>query len=111
MVMHYAGLPINQMASVHCAAATENFLAQQNHWLDVPWWQDIVEGVEKPIIDKGYITVPDKPGLGVTLNEDVVRRHLQPGTGYFEPTPQWDNERSGDHLWSMAPPQSPKQEG
>ncbi len=111
MMMHYAGLPINQMASVHCAAATENFLAQENHWLDVPWWQDIVEGVEKPIIDKGYITVPDKPGLGVTLNEDVVRRHLQPGTGYFEPTPQWDNERSGDHLWSMAPPQSPKQEG
>jgi hypothetical protein len=24
--------------------------------------------------------------LGVTLNEDVMRRHLKPGTGYFEPT-------------------------
>jgi len=23
-----------------------------------------------------------------------------PGTGYFEPTPQWDNERSWDRLWS-----------
>ena len=27
MAMHYAGLPMGCMASVHCAAATENFLA------------------------------------------------------------------------------------
>jgi hypothetical protein len=65
-----------------------------------------VEGIEKPIINKGFITVPDKPGLGITLNEDVVRQHLMPGTGYFEPTPQWDHERSGDWLWSMAGPQN-----
>jgi L-alanine-DL-glutamate epimerase-like enolase superfamily enzyme len=100
MAMHYAGLPVGCMASVHCAAATENFLALENHSLDVPWWQDLVEGVEKPIINKGYITVPDKPGLGVTLNEDVMRQHLKPGTGYFEPTTEWENERSGDRLWS-----------
>jgi L-alanine-DL-glutamate epimerase-like enolase superfamily enzyme len=100
MAMHYAGLPVGCMASVHCAAATENFLALENHSLDVPWWQDLVEGIEKPIINTGYITVPDKPGLGVTLNEDVARQHLKPGTGYFESTTAWDNERSWDRLWS-----------
>jgi L-alanine-DL-glutamate epimerase-like enolase superfamily enzyme len=100
MAMHSAGLPVGCMASVHCATATENFLALENHSLDVPWWQDFVEGVEKPIINKGYITVPEKPGLGVTLNEDVMRKHLKPGTGYFEPTPEWDKERSWDRLWS-----------
>jgi L-alanine-DL-glutamate epimerase-like enolase superfamily enzyme len=100
MAMHYAGLPVGCMASVHCAAATENFLALENHSLDVPWWQDLVEGVDKLIINKGYITVPEKPGLGVTLNEDVIRQHLKPGTGYFEPTTAWDNERSWDRLWS-----------
>jgi hypothetical protein len=63
----------------------------------------MVEGIEKPIINKGFITVPDKPGLGITLNEDVVRRHLAPDSGYFEPTPQWDKEHSWDRLWSMAP--------
>ncbi|HTF63317.1 MAG TPA: mandelate racemase/muconate lactonizing enzyme family protein [Edaphobacter sp.] len=103
MAMHYAGLPIGALASVHCAAATENFLACENHSLDVPWWQDMVEGIEKPIINKGFITVPDKPGLGITLNEDVVKQHLLPGTGYFEPTPMWDKEHSVDRLWSMAP--------
>jgi L-alanine-DL-glutamate epimerase-like enolase superfamily enzyme len=88
------------MASVHCAAATENFLALENHSLDVPWWQDLVEGIDKPIINKGYITVPETPGLGVTLNEDLVRQHLMPGTGYFEPTTEWDKERSWDRIWS-----------
>jgi len=56
--------------------------------------------VEKPIVNHGWITVPDKPGLGVTLNEDVVRRQLVPGTGYFEPTPQWDHIKSWDRTWS-----------
>jgi L-alanine-DL-glutamate epimerase-like enolase superfamily enzyme len=101
MAMHYAGTPVGAMASVHCAAATENFLACENHSLDVPFWQDLVEGIEKPIINKGFIKVPDKPGLGITLNDEVVKQHLAPGTGYFEPTPQWDHERSGDWLWSM----------
>ncbi|HXX22180.1 MAG TPA: mandelate racemase/muconate lactonizing enzyme family protein [Terriglobia bacterium] len=100
MAMHYAGLPVGCMASIHCAAATENFLALENHSLDVPWWQDLVEGIEKPIINKGYITVPEKPGLGVTLNEDMVRKNLKSGTGYFEPTTEWDKERSWDRVWS-----------
>jgi len=101
MALHYAGTPIGCMASVHCAAATQNFLALENHSLDVPWWSSLVtEGVKAPLVNHGWIQVPDRPGLGVTLNEDVVRAHLAPGTGYFEPTPQWDQERSWDRLWS-----------
>jgi L-alanine-DL-glutamate epimerase-like enolase superfamily enzyme len=100
MAMHFAGSPVSCMASVHCAAATNNFLVLENHSVDVPWWSDLVEGVEKPIVNHGFVTVPDNPGLGVTLNEDVVKQHLlEPG--YFEPTPEWDKERSHDRLWSM----------
>jgi L-alanine-DL-glutamate epimerase-like enolase superfamily enzyme len=99
MAMHFAGTPVSCMANVHCAAATENFLALENHSVDVPWWGDLVDGIEKPIVNKGYITVPDKPGLGVTLNEAAVKQHLlEPG--YFEPTPQWNTDRSADRLWS-----------
>src|SRR5204862_1684695 len=57
MAMHFAGTPVSCMASVHCAAATENFLALENHSIDVPWWGDLVEGVEKPIVNRGYIKV------------------------------------------------------
>jgi len=100
MAMHFAGTPVSCMASVHCAAATENFLVLENHSVDVPWWSELVEGIEKPIVNRGYIQVPEKPGLGITLNEEVVKQHLLPGTGYFEPTTEWDKERSWDRLWS-----------
>jgi L-alanine-DL-glutamate epimerase-like enolase superfamily enzyme len=99
MAMHFAGSPVSCMANVHCAAATENFLVLENHSVDVPWWSDLVEGVEKPIVNHGFITVPNKPGLGVTLNDEVMKKHLlEPG--YFEPTPEWNNVRSHDRLWS-----------
>jgi len=101
MAMHFAGTPVSCMANVHCAAATQNFLALENHSLDVPWWSSMVQEYTKtPIVNHGWIEVPDRPGLGVTLNDDVVRQHLAPGTGYFEPTPAWDKERSWDRLWS-----------
>src|SRR5260221_6872219 len=101
MAMHFAGTPVCGMANVHCAAAARNFLAMEHHSLDVPWCSSLAqEGASAPIVQRGFIDVPDRPGLGVTVNEDVVRQHLAPGTGYFEPTPQWDNEKSWDRLWS-----------
>jgi L-alanine-DL-glutamate epimerase-like enolase superfamily enzyme len=99
MAMHFAGTPVSCMANVHCAAATENFLVLEQHSVDVPWWDDMVEGIEKPIVNKGFVKVPDKPGLGVTLNDEVVKQHLAE-PGYFAPTPEWDKERSWDRLWS-----------
>ncbi len=99
MAMHFAGSPVSCFANVHCAAATENVLVLENHSVDVPWWGDLVEGVEKPIINRGFIKVPEKPGLGITLNDAVMKQHLME-PGYFEPTPEWDKERSWDRLWS-----------
>lgn len=99
MAVHFASSPVSCLATVHSIAATSNFLAMENHSVDVPWWNDLVEGVDKPIVNKGFITVPDKPGIGVTLNEDVVKQHLLI-PGYFEPTPQWDKEHSNDRRFS-----------
>jgi L-alanine-DL-glutamate epimerase-like enolase superfamily enzyme len=101
MAMHMAGSPVAAMAGVHCAAATQNFVALENHSLDIEWWDDLVTGIEKPIIKSGYIKVPEGPGLGLELNEDVVKEHLDPDDpGYFEATSEWDRERSWDRLWS-----------
>jgi L-alanine-DL-glutamate epimerase-like enolase superfamily enzyme len=100
MAMHMANSPVSAFASVHVAAATENFLVLENHSVDIPTWGDIVEGVEKPIINKGFITVPSGPGLGFTLNEEALKKALRE-PGYFEPTPQWDStQRVNDRLWS-----------
>ena len=101
MAMHMAGTPVSTMASVHCAAATENFIALEHHFTDVPFWNDLIDGVPKPIIQNGFIPVPEAPGLGFTLNEAAVREHLvEFDKGFFEPTPEWDDVRSWDRLWS-----------
>ena len=101
MALHMAGTPISTMASVHCAAATENFIALEHHFTEIPFWNDFIDGVPKPIIQNGYIAVPDKPGLGFEINEDAIKEHLVDNDrGYFEPTPQWDNVPSHDRLWS-----------
>jgi L-alanine-DL-glutamate epimerase-like enolase superfamily enzyme len=101
MAMHMAGTPVSTMASVHCAAATENFIALEHHFADVPFWNDFLDGVSKPIIQEGYIRVPDAPGLGFDINADAIREHLLSDEGgCFEPTSDWDVERSWDRLWS-----------
>src|SRR5438876_1299069 len=61
MALYFAGTPVSCMANVHCAASTLNFLALENHSLDVPWWDSLVDGIEKPIVNHGWIAVPAKP--------------------------------------------------
>ena len=98
--MHLAGTPVSFMANVHCAAATQNFMALEHHSVDLDYWEDLVE-TEHTMIEKGFAPVPNTPGLGVELNDDVVKQHLdQENDQYFEPTPEWDQDRSWDRLWS-----------
>ena len=101
MALHMSAMPVAQMASVHCAAATENFIALEHHHVDVPWWDDLVTGLPKPSVQDGYMTVPDAPGLGIELNEEAIRAHIsEKDPGYFEPTEEWNALRSHDRLWS-----------
>jgi hypothetical protein len=38
----------------------------------------------KPMIQNGFITILEKPAMGVTLNEEVARRHARKGGPFFE---------------------------
>lgn len=102
MAIHMAESPIAAMAAAHVATATENFMALEYHSADVDWWDDIVTGLPKPLVKDGFITVPDKPGLGIDdVVDEVISQHLQPGvTGIWQPTDRWDDEYSWDRTWS-----------
>jgi L-alanine-DL-glutamate epimerase-like enolase superfamily enzyme len=102
MAMHFAGTPVSFMANLHCAAATQNFMALEHHSVDLDYWEDLVIMKDKkPMIEKGFAHVPEMPGLGVELNEDVVKQHIDPeNKQYFAPTSEWDVDRSWDRLWS-----------
>ena len=90
VAIHMAGSPVGTMGAVHTAATIENFLAMECHAVDfMSWWQELVTGMAKPFFDKGYVSVPDGPGLGVDLNEPVIKEHLR-YPGYFEPATDWD---------------------
>ncbi|MCU4751430.1 mandelate racemase/muconate lactonizing enzyme family protein [Halobacteria archaeon AArc-curdl1] len=72
--------PIGTMACVHLGACIANFGVLEYHALDVDWWDDLVVR-DAPLIQDGYIEVPEKPGLGVELDEEVAKEHLHdPGT-------------------------------
>jgi L-alanine-DL-glutamate epimerase-like enolase superfamily enzyme len=100
MAIHHAASPISFLATVHSAAATQNFLALEHHSIDTPWWDDLVKGIDKPIVQNGFVKVPEKPGIGVELNDEVVKKYLKKGEGFFEPTKEWDELRSWDRIWS-----------
>jgi galactonate dehydratase len=80
---HGVTSPIGMMATAHVCAAIPNFLVQEWHWIDSPdLWRNWVK--EGEIIQKGYITPPDRPGLGVEMNDDVARKAQVPNTPWFE---------------------------
>jgi L-alanine-DL-glutamate epimerase-like enolase superfamily enzyme len=103
MAMHQAGTPVSFMANVHCAAATQNFLALEHHSVDLPWWEGLVKTTDgRKLIDKGYAPVPlVAPGLGIELVEEEVKKHLHARDNtYFAPTKEWDEKRSHDRTYS-----------
>lgn len=100
--IHMAESPVACMAAAHVAAALHSVLALEFHSVDVPWWQDMVTGLEKPIICNGFIQVPNKPGLGFDgLNEELLAQHINPDIpGMWESTDAWNTEFSNDRIWS-----------
>jgi len=102
MAIHMAESPIACMAAVHAAAATRNFIALEVHSVDVPWWEDLVKGLPKPLIKDGYIKVPDVPGLGIeALNEELIKEKLHADfPEAWASTGQWDKEWANDRQWS-----------
>ena len=81
---HNVCSPVGTLAAVHACAAIANFVGLEFHAVGVPWWQDVIQHEDDIIDERGYIKVPDAPGLGVELDEAVVREHLAPGESYFE---------------------------
>jgi L-alanine-DL-glutamate epimerase-like enolase superfamily enzyme len=75
---HCVVSPIGTMGSVHLCASVSNFLILEYHMIDVPWWQELAQ-TDAPLVQDGYIQVPETPGLGITLDEKKIRRYLLEG--------------------------------
>ncbi|HEU4754489.1 MAG TPA: mandelate racemase/muconate lactonizing enzyme family protein, partial [Armatimonadota bacterium] len=80
---HCIASSIGTVASVHLSAAIPNFAVLEFHGQDVPFWEEILMGLSRPLIRGGRIAVPDAPGFGVELNEAVAREYAKPGEPFF----------------------------
>jgi L-alanine-DL-glutamate epimerase-like enolase superfamily enzyme len=78
---HNIGSPVETIATCHVMAAVPNFLVLEFHHLENPLWQSLVVG--DPLIEEGHIRVPEAPGLGITLDEEAVRRASRESLGFF----------------------------
>jgi galactonate dehydratase len=74
MAPHNSNGPVCTAASVHFAFCTTNFKVQECFDdFSETWVVDAVPGTPRP--NDGYFLPPDKPGLGITLNEELIKEH------------------------------------
>jgi len=81
VAMHNVSSPVATMASAQVGAAIPNALAVEYHSYQLGWWNDLVE---EEVIRDGYIEIPEKPGLGLTLDMDAVAEHMVEGETLFD---------------------------
>lgn len=79
---HNIGSPVQTVGNCHVMAAVPNFLVLEFHHLDNRFWEGIIN--EGPLIQEGHIDVPNLPGLGVTLNEDLLKNNFRQEFGFFD---------------------------
>ncbi len=76
---HNPSGPVANAATLQLAAACPNFCILEIMYSDVDWRKDVTN--EKLEYKDGYITIPDKPGLGIEINEEECLKHpYQPHT-------------------------------
>lgn len=69
---HNTNSPVGTVASFHLGVSCPNFCIQEYHCeFYEPWYFDIVDGLERQ--KGGYVGLPKGPGLGIELNEDVIK--------------------------------------
>jgi len=79
---HCCGSMVQQIATAHYGAAVRNYTMSETRMYARPMVKDMCE--DDIAVVGGKLKVPDKPGLGITLNEEYLRTHLLDGEPYWD---------------------------
>lgn len=82
MACHNTGSIVNTLSTIHWASTVRDYLACETVCGKGDWMDDIILH-DGPIFKGGFIEVPDKPGIGIELNPDVVKAHLLAGEKWW----------------------------
>ncbi len=82
MVASYLGA----MASCHVCASVPNFMIMewQIYFHKNPMYNEIVSFDGEKMVEDGFITLLEKPGIGVEINEEGMKKYATPGVPFFE---------------------------
>jgi L-alanine-DL-glutamate epimerase-like enolase superfamily enzyme len=78
---HNIAGPVGTAFAAQVAATFPNLIAVEFHALSVPFFDELVSG--EPLIVGGRIAMTERPGIGVDVDEDVVRRYARRGEPVF----------------------------
>jgi galactonate dehydratase len=70
---HGPASPIGNTAAAHVMATVPNFEIFEFSFGEVPWRSEFVDPPER--VDGGSLILPDRPGLGYTINEKLAARY------------------------------------
>jgi galactonate dehydratase len=70
---HGPASPVGNVAAAHICATMPNFLILEYAFGEVPWRAEVIDPPE--ILVKGAMTLSQRPGLGIELNERTIARH------------------------------------
>ncbi len=82
---HMVASFLGAMASCHVCASVPNFLILewQIYFHNNPMYKEIVT-FEGEMIQNGFITLSEKPGVGVEINEEGMKKYAMPGVPFFD---------------------------
>ncbi|MEP7268819.1 MAG: mandelate racemase/muconate lactonizing enzyme family protein [Saprospiraceae bacterium] len=82
---HMVASFLGAMASAHVCASVPNFLILewQTYFHSDPMFKEIIKYDGEWVVD-GFIPVSNKPGIGVEINEEGMRKYSPPGVPFFE---------------------------
>ncbi|WP_162606132.1 mandelate racemase/muconate lactonizing enzyme family protein [Jiangella aurantiaca] len=78
---HNIAGPVGTAFAAQVSATLPNLLALEYHAMSVPFFDELIGG--GPLIEGGRIAMTERPGIGVEVDVDAVRRHAKPGEPVF----------------------------
>ena len=82
---HMVASFLGAMASCHVCASVPNFLILewQSYFHTDPMFKEIVQ-YDGEWVKDSFITLSEKPGIGVEINEEAMKKYAIPGVPFFE---------------------------
>ena len=93
LAFHNAESPLKTMINLQLCGGIKNIYIQECFdEFNPDWVEELFPNYEK--VKDGYLSIPDKPGLGITINEDVAKDHPYNKSNFLRMfKPGWENRK------------------